>query len=376
MRTFLCAAAAIALATPAHADELPSLSIYGFLRVDTIVDDSALSDPRAPRFVPAESGGSDAELVMHARLSRVGLQIDEWDVSSHTTCEGQVELDFFGGDDGVRLRHAWAALHPNRKVEVLLGQTWDLISPLYPLASPATLLWDAGNSGGFRPQLRLTVTASDRVRIAAAIAGHGGPDGATGADIDGDGQVDGEAGALPMAQFLFEYRQRVGRGEPARVGAWGHVARAELASGLDEVAYSIGAHLFLPILGKAALLGEVTHGRNLAAIGGGLGHGIHPVRLRGVHGTGGWVEVTMTPTKRVLVAEGLAIDSARRDDLEVGDRVRNLVGYVAMRLRPRDTVEVGVEGSFWYSQYKTPSVDDEPVAGRALRLDVHAAVLF
>src|SRR6185503_14221154 len=114
MRTLLCAATVAALAAPAGADELPSLSIYGFLRVDAVVDDSAMSDPRAPRYVLAEAqpGHGDAELAMHARLSRIGLSVDQWDVSDHTTGEGQVEIDFFGGEYGVRLRHAWAALHP------------------------------------------------------------------------------------------------------------------------------------------------------------------------------------------------------------------------------------------------------------------------
>lgn len=379
MRSSLCVAVGLAaLAGTARADELPSLSIYGFLRVDGVVDSAAFDDARSPHAVLPQRPGPavDAELDVHARLSRIGLQVDEWQVSSKTRGEGQVEIDFLAGDHGVRLRHAWAALHPDKVTELLIGQTWDLVSPLYPLASPSTLLWNAGNTGGFRPQLRLTV-ASERVRVAAALAGHSGPDGTGGPDADADGKLDGNEGGLPMAQFLIEFRGRVRRGgEPARVGAWGHVARLELDSGADDTSYSIGLHAYAPLGKRVAVLGELTHGRNLAAIGGGLGHGFDATRLRGVQGTGGWAELTFTPTRRVLIAEGVAVDTARRDDLAVGERTSNVMAYVALRARPRDTVEVGVEGSYWSTGYKPAQDADDVVTARAVRVGLHTAVLF
>lgn len=362
-----------ALAAPATADDdLPSLSIYGFLRADALISDAPLLDLRAPiaaapRAPDAEADGSFA---LHARLSRVGLQVDQWRVGGNVTGEGQVEVDFFGGDHGVRLRHAWAAIHTSRKTEVLIGQTWDLLSPLYPLASPATNLWFAGNTGGFRPQVRVTHMPSDRVRIAVAIAGHGAVDGTTGADLDGDGAVDGEDGARPMGQWLVEARGEKG----GRLGVWGHLAR-EAIDGGHVTSYSIGGHFHLPIGKGSAMLGEITHGRDLTAIGGGTGRGIDLARRRGVRSTSGWLELTTSLSRRVLFGAGTALDFARAADLQVGDRRGNIVSYALLRYRPRDTVELGVEGNYWISRYLGAD-DDDDVDGRALRADFHAAVLF
>lgn len=375
----LAALSLFCAASAAHADdELPSLSIYGFLRVDAIGVDSRVDDTAAPRAVLAESDDTrgNGALAMHARLSRIGLTVDRWDVSDDTAGEGQVEIDFFG-PDAVRLRHAWAALHPTKGVEILLGQTWDLASPLYPLASPATLLWDAGNTGGFRPQARVTVLPSDRVRMAVAIAGTGDPDGVHARDVDDDGRADGEESGLPMAQWLFELRGRVGEGpgEPARLGVWGHVGRDDLASRVHVPSWSVGGHVYLPFR-RFSLLGEITHGKNTAALGGGLGRGIDLARERPIRATGGWVEATLVSGKKFLVAEGVSFDAADEADLAAGDRQRTIVGYLALRMRPHATVEVGLEGSYWSTRYKPASADEEAPVGQALRANLHAGVLF
>ncbi len=205
----------IPAAAAADEDEAPPLSIYGAARLDILADDSRMSNIHAPLFVEKEpaTGKMDGELTMTPALSQVGLGIDEWqlDERGRYMGEGKLEIDFGGGTgtNVIRLRHAYATVTVRKKFEVLAGQTWDLISPLYPSVQNNTQLLFAGNTGDRRPQLRLSALPTNNLRIAVAAAATGTLDQR---DLDGDGQVDGLAAGTPMLQGLVELRQPLSSG--------------------------------------------------------------------------------------------------------------------------------------------------------------------
>ena len=354
----------------AHAeDDAPPLSIYGFARLDVLADDSRMSDIDQPRFVTREptTGRTDGEFTMTPRLSQVGIGIEQWDVAPHITGEGKLEIDFGGGGgvNAIRLRHAYAALMYRDKVELLAGQTWDLISPLFPSAQNDTQLLDAGNTGDRRPQLRLSVFPTDHLRVATAVAVSGVVDQQ---DLDHVGQPDGMASGSPMLQWLIEYRFRwhgIGR-----VGVWGHVAREELGDGTRHGSSSVGTHVSVPVTRRVTVLGEGYFGENAADIGGGIGQGVDPVTGRRIQGLGGWLEAATMPTAKVMLALGVSGDTARARDIEVGDRETNTTGYGVLRYKPRPSIQLGLEYLHWVTTYK------EMGRGVANRFDFHLSCFF
>jgi len=372
----LISASILAPAVAAAEDESPPLSIYGFARLDVLVNDSRMSSLEDPAFVMREpaDGQLESELTMTPRLSRVGLSIDRWEIKDDRVFgEGKVEIDFAGGSgaNAIRLRHAYASIARMKGqtgIELLAGQTWDLTSPLYPSAQNGAQLRYAGNLGDRRPQLRLSVL-SENLHLAVAAAA---PAVLDPQDLDGDGQVDSRAAARPMAQWLVEVRGRLGHREEgvARLGISGHVSSAELGDGTTRPSSSIGAHFYIPFSRQVVFLGEGYLGTNLAELGGGVGNSINPMTHDSVHGLGGWLELALLPTARHMLSVGTSIDVARTDDLEPGDRERNGTIYSVLRYKPRPALQLGLEHLFWKTDYK-----DMP-GGVANRVDAHFSVFF
>jgi hypothetical protein len=367
-------AAALLCLSPsdARADQAPPLSIYGFARLDLIVDDAPMSDAQRPFYVESEAARTgDSEMSMHPRLTRLGLSIDEWNLAGGIDGEGKLEVDFQNGGTesraAMQLRHAYFALSIADKLEVLAGQTWDLISPLFPAANNDSLMWNAGNTGDRRPQLRLTATPTDKARIAVAFAMPGAVDAQ---DLDGDERLDGLEAATPMVQGLVELRARVRGQTPARIGVWGHVGKEELGDGTEYDTGSIGAHFFLPLADVLTLLGEVYRGRNLSDIRGGIGQGVNRVASEEIDATGGWLELAAVITPRHMIALGNTLDLPDAGDLEDGDREKNLTFYAVHRYRPHRALQLGIEYIRWFTAYKNLR------NGSANRVNLHLAMIF
>ncbi|HWU91398.1 MAG TPA: hypothetical protein VN253_29225 [Kofleriaceae bacterium] len=370
----LVAAQLLGPAIAAAEDESPPLSIYGFARLDILANDSKMSSLEDPAYVMREpqAGQLDGELTMTPRLSRIGLSIDRWEIKDDRVFgEGKVEIDFGGGGgvNTIRLRHAYASIATRRnKVELLAGQTWDLVSPLFPSAQNDSQLRYAGNLGDRRPQLRLSLHPTDRVHLAIAAAA---PAVLDRQDQGGDGQVDAMASARPMLQWLLEVRSRLGVGDNvARMGISGHAARTELGDGTHRASTSVATHFLLPFHQALVLLGEGYLGTNLAELGGGIGQGVSPATARPIRSLGGWIELALLPTARHMLSFGTSIDVARRDDLAPGDRERNGTIYSVLRYKPRPALQLGLEHLYWKTDYKGMT------GGVANRVDMHLSVFF
>jgi hypothetical protein len=357
---------ALAAGTARAGDDLPPLSLSGFARLDVLADDSQMSDILAPMYVLLEGhhGHTDAEMTMTPRLSRVGLDLDRWDVGDYTSGEGALEIDFAGGagTSAIRLRQAYGKLSFWHMVELVAGQTTDLISPLVPSAASDTQLVFAGNTGDRRPQLQILVTGG-QLLAGVAVAANGS---LARIDADGDGRIDGMASARPMLQWLVEWQWH----GDARVGAWGHVASAELAGGGGYGGESFGVHAYLPVSRRVVVLGEGYLGSNLADIGGGIAQAYNPTLQRTVRGGGGWLELAMAASDRHLLALGASTDFAREDDVDTGAPTRNSTAYGVVRYKPRTAVEVGLEYLVWSTRYKLVGY------GIANRVDLHLSLLF
>jgi hypothetical protein len=359
-------------ALAAAEDEAPPLSIYGFARLDILANDSRMSSLDQAAFVETEPGTGqvDGALTMTPRLSRIGLSLDRWQLTDEFFAgEGKLEIDFGGSGDGtsvIRLRQAYGAVNVKNRAELLVGQTTDTVSPLFPAAQNDTQLRFAGNLGDRRPQLRLAGLPSKKLYVAVAAAASGVLDQA---DRDFDGQLDAMASAMPMLQWLVEGRHRTKDGNDLRVGISGHVARTE-ADGVRTASSSVNLHVFVPIEGHVAVLGEAYSGKNLADVGGGIGQGVNAMTGEAIRSSGGWAEIATFPTARHMIAAGASIDTVREEDIEPGDRRRNSTGYGVLRYKPKPALQLGLEYLYWRTRYKDMS------DGRANRFDVHFSVFF
>jgi len=357
----------------AHAeDESPPLSIYGWARLDILANDSRMSAVEEPEYVLREpdTGLFDGEMTLTPRLSRVGLSIDQWEIDDgeKMTGEGKLEIDFAGGSgtSAIRLRHAYATLTAFEHAELLVGQTADLLSPLFPSTQNDTQLRFAGNTGDRRPQLRLSAYGNHlHVGVAAAASGL-----LDERDMDMDGQNDGMASGRPMLQWLVEARARGPRDNVMRVGLWGHVARQELADGTRHAAKSVGAHFYGPISDEMIVMGEGYVGDNLSDLGGGIGQGVNATTGKPIRSMGGWIEAALLPTKKHMLSVGTSVDTTDREDIEMGDRMRNRTIYGVLRYKPRPALQLGLEYLNWRTHYK--GMGD----GIANRYDVHFTVFF
>ena len=242
-----------------------------------------------------------------------------------------------------------------------------MISPLFPAANADTMMWNAGNTGDRRPQLRFTGVPTDKTRFAFAIAQTGAVDGK---DLDDDGTADGVAAGVPMLQWLIEHRMRMGGKHPLRIGLWGHLGSEELGDGTDYSTASVGAHLFLPLPGDVALLGEIYRGHNLSDIRGGIDQGINLATGEEIDSTGGWVEAVVVPNPRHMIAAGGTFDNPDHEDVADGGREKNYTFYLVHRYRPVQTIQLGFEYIRWFTGYK------HAPDGTANRFDLHMAVMF
>lgn len=372
MRSLFFVMLSLLLTHTAFAQDTPKFQPYGFVRLDVIFDDSRLSHPQFPSYVQSEITGSDGSMTIHPRLTRLGVKIAKQEISSSISASGQIEIDFQNGGresrQTPRMRHSFATLH-FENADLLFGQTWDLISPLYPAPNSDGLMWNAGNMGDRRPQLRATIRPNGgNFKLAGALAM---PNAVDGKDLDGNGSLaglDGADAAIPMFQGLAEITMN-----GLRVGLWGHWGKEKTATAVGGKTafdtYSLGGHFRLPI-GKAWLQGEAFMGQNLSDVRGGIGQSVNPDTGQEIESKGGWAELGVKATDTVSLIVGGTMDDPKDGHIRRGGRTLNYSLYGVYKYRPVNAVQIAAEYLYWKTEYNTwPE-------GKANRINLHATLYF
>jgi hypothetical protein len=357
-----------------------AFSFYGFARLDAIYEDSRTDSIQSPTFVRSEdpSAGPEDEdrLTLHPRLTRFGVDLagPVLEPLGGARLAGKLEIDFQNGGRESRAvpryRHAYLSLGWEGST-LLAGQTWDLISPLFPEVNADTLMWNAGNLGDRRAQVRYTLRPAGTGLTAAAALG------LTGAvdekDLDGDGVRDGEEAAVPNLQARLAWGRQLGAGR-LEVGAWGHVAREEVttpvAGETEFESSSAGVDWSLPIGSGLTLRGELWTGQNLSDFRGGIGQGVNRARGEEIASRGGWAELGWKPGGRYSLYGGATVDDPDDDDLAAGDRAENRTVYLVQRLDFHPAFRLGLDAIHWTTAYV--GLDE----GEANRLDLYAVYTF
>ena len=340
------------------------IKLYGFLRLDLDFDGQRPNNAQTPLFVTSPdptTGRANGDFSMHPRLTRLGIDFSGPTIEAlgNSKLSGKLETDFEnGGTESrqiIRIRHAFLRLDRN-DFSILAGQTWDIVSPLFPTVNSDTLQWNAGNVGDRRPQLR----AAYEPRVGPGRLSLAGGIGLTGAidavDLDNNGFRDGEESRLPDVQARIGYSHPVAHDSSASIGLSGFYGylktsrpvggRTNYHSQLANLDYS------LPLSSFFVLRGEGWWGRNTSDIRGGAGQGINVATGREIRGRGGWSEANLKVSRFLSLNPGFSTDDPVDSDVPAAGRTRNRAFYLANRITPSANFLIGADYLRWRTDYK------------------------
>jgi hypothetical protein len=314
--------------------------LYGFARADIDIDSRKMfAHPHLPFYAlspgdPRANNRMDGDFTIHPRLTRLGLDTEATPIKDLWGAKptGKIEVDFFNFAPGVasatsnsrqfiRMRHGYGQLEW-KNFRILFGQTWDLISPLYPTANDDVLMWNAGNLGDRRPQLRATwepKVGRGKAIVSAAVLS---ADAVGGSNRDGDLALDGEESKQPLVQGRLAINQPSWvKGQTWEFGVWGHhgAYRFDRAAAIGNTrsfhSNAVGFDLRLPLTRRLLLQGEGWWGKALADIRGGVGQDINAITGDTIRSMGGWAELQYQVARFYTVGGGFTIDDPTNSDV-------------------------------------------------------------
>ncbi len=285
---------------------------------------------------------------------------------------GKVEIDFQGGFSGtenkagVLLRHAYWEIKTD-DYRILFGQTWDVISPLYPTTTMYTIYWWAGNIGYRRPQLRFERYLHFSPTCLVTLQGSLNHDPLEGSTFLFE--VDDANAGWPIIQgraaVTLGYR---GKGyRPGTVGFSGHIGNEgvnDFLTGGDNdewfSTWSVNVDVDVPVSDRLGFRGEFFYGKNLKTYLGGIGQGDDWLQgTYDVHAHGGWLETYFYWTPFLHSHLGCGVDNPRDADLDAAPtgltadrRVYNQFYYANLLYDMTEKFRLGVEVSVWKTGHK------------------------
>ncbi|MEA3408809.1 MAG: porin [Candidatus Eisenbacteria bacterium] len=349
----------LAMSATAVADV--TTSFYGYIKLDASYDSAMTNDGDFAYIVlPYEDGEEDDEFNMTAKQTRFGVKFNGGGTDA-VDMSGVIEFDFYGGGaenkPNPMLRKAYM-LFKTSAVDILAGQTSDVISPIVPTTLNYIVMWKSGDIGYRRPQIRLTkaVAVADNAKLKFAVSANR----SMGRDKNG-----GETVGMPS----FQGRVAVGTkimGQAMEFGVSGLMGREEAIHADTETIYELDSSVVavdvtLPLGDMVALKGQYFTGKNLSAYLGGIGQGIATVQPEGdvyeelveIEASGWWAQLTVKPVENWQFNVGAGWDDPEIDDLVVGemlDKNTTYFGNAIWTVTP--SAAVGVEYTMIETEYR------------------------
>lgn len=289
---------------------------------------------------------------------------------------GKVEIDFQRTFDtenraGLLLRHAYAEVK-NEEFRLLVGQTWDVISPLYPGMLMYSIGWGGGDIGYRRAQLRgerfLALSDTSLLTLQACAASDIITDSATNLAADHSGWP------VLQARTAMTLGQRGPGCLPIEFGFSGHIGEqifdfraptwANPVDDLPRRTWSLNFDMKIPLTERFGVQGEFFTGENLGAYYGGINQGVDigtpavPGTRRAIRSTGGWIDVWYHWTPRLHTHFGYGIDDPVNADVTgipnsaVQGRIYNDFIFTNVSFDITKKWMAGVEVSYWKTLWK------------------------
>jgi hypothetical protein len=275
---------------------------------------------------------------------------------------GKVEFDFQGASaqenkGTVLLRHAYWEVKDD-EFRLLAGQTWDVVSPLYPNTIMYTVYWGAGNIGYRRAQFRgeRYIAYSDDLLLTM----QGSLDGNIIADTAPTGiSVIGDQSSWPVVEgrTALTFGPRGKDCQPVTLGVSSHIGEqrfkytAAPAQEMYARTWSCNVDLKAPVTDRFGFQGEYQIGEDLNAFQGGILQGYNFTLRKSIYDTGGWMEVWYYWTPQWHSHVGYCIDSPLVSDIPTGGRTYNAVYFGNLMYDVTKQFTCGLEVGQWRTLY-------------------------
>lgn len=348
-----------------------SIEPYGSFWADMVYA-SERTDPGAyALFVYSRQEQGEDAFVIDARRTRLGLDFSgpRMSVLDDADSGGRLEFDFHGNfvtenRANVLLRHAYWEVK-NERFGILVGQSWDVISPLYPSMLNYSVGWLGGNIGFRRAQFRVErfVVASDFLQFTGQVSLNQD----IVSDLPGDPGVEREPSDWPViqARAAVTMGPRGSDADSATLGVSGHIGE----TGFDFrtigppplslppqddarfTTWSLNADLRVPIGSRTGVQGEFFTGSNLGSFLGGIGQGVCPCLRRPIRSIGGWGEIWFDWTPSLHTHIGFGVDDPNNKDSFFG-RTYNQFLFANVVADVTDNLTTGIEVAYWKTLYQ------------------------
>lgn len=336
------------------------IQMYGYVKGDASYDDSRTNPGNFVLYVDPESTrDNDNEFNLTANQTRLGFNING-PASETLKVSGKVEFDLYGNyasENKAKLqtRHAYMTLlWPKADLSLIVGQTWDVVAPLNPNTLNYSVLWDAGNTGYRRPQIRLTknvpLTEKVSMKFEGALARTIGRTDLTGSET---GEDDGFPTVQGRVSVTFPF---IGP-KPTTLGLSAFRGREQYdldATGRNVDFDSDGVFFdaSMPVTKWLTFQGELFSGKDLDNYYGGIGQGVNTTTLEEIESKGGWIAASLGPWSKWAFNVGAGVDDAEAEDVPAGGRTLNSSVFANVIYSINKNVQAGFELSRWNTDYR------------------------
>jgi len=346
---------------------------YGYVSVSGIYEtERTVTGDYALYVLPPERDGEPASYI-DPKSTRLGVNVSGPEVCMFPGAKlgGRAEIDFQGpyidaNRGSVLFRQGYVEVR-HEDYLLLAGQTWEILSSLYP----GMLQWvpasGAGNMGYRRAMFRADRYLACSDTFLLTLQGSLNANVIT--DFVGDPTVSGHPAGWPIveARTVATLGERKGPDAlPMLIGFSGHIGEEVFhllhpgTLALEEVyakTWSVNLELSLPLTKQFGLQAEAFHGANLGTFMGGALQGIDRITLNPIRATGGWVDVyyNWTPAWRSHV--GWCLDDPLNSDLTSG-RTYNQVVFGNIVHDVTKSLLIGLEVSEWKTNWIGASQGD------------------
>ncbi len=343
---------------------------YGSFWANMIYATQRTSPGAFTLFVFSEESHPEDAFHTDARRSRFGLDVfgPEIPIRGGLSSGGRVEVDFLGeyvteNQAQARIRHVYLELYDENQ-RILIGQTWDVISPLYPRTVNFSVGWFGGNIGFRRAQFRYerfgTVSEDVSWVLQTSLNQDITPDFPT------DPGVVRESGNYPVieARTALSFNP-LDAEKPITLGISAHLGETGFdflttgppplllppEQGARFETWSYNLDLAMPLGPRAHLLAEFFHGRNLSPFLGGVGQGVCPCNRAAITSIGGWADLQYSWTENLTTDVGYGVDDPFNDEFLVG-RTYNQFLFANLVVHVSKALSTGLEVTYWKTLYQ------------------------
>ena len=304
--------------------------------------------------------GDQSHTYFDMKSTRLGLNVTapEMDCLPGVKVTGVFETDFQNnyvlenrGD--MELRKAYIQLQ-NDEFMFLFGQTWELLSPLYP----TVLNWGYGSAGGNfgfrRAQVRYDryfKRNNGRFAVQGCLLTP-----LTSNFTEADGTVySGKVGRYPECQLRFERTfGKTDLWDSAMFAVGGKIAEKEYVKVGDEfhrTSWAFTADMKVQFNDRFFVLGEFYVGELLAINCAGIMQDLNPQTREDVGSTGGWFALGWNLTPEVHYSVGYSIDNPWNSKLSKGMKGKNYFIFTNISRDITKSINVGFEYEYFETEY-------------------------